>query len=116
MRYPSRPKTKKDWELFDEKNRALAKMIADSSEHYYDVSDQQFSENIKRFSRAESVDFMKQMKNDLEFYKKVLNEKYYLNHPEKKSTHRYTETLRIAKSINSKGKIMVSHINTFETQ
>jgi len=107
----SNPKTAEEWAEYWKKNAELEEKIKQSNTSYVDLSDIEFKNSIINLSQEELGSLLSQMRSTMNFYKKVLAEPYYVEHPEKKKTFRYEESFRCATSINSKGKIVSSLIN-----
>jgi len=105
------PKTKEEWKQHWAENRELSEKVRKSMTSYIDLSDTEFKNSISEYSKEELQALMVKMRSEMTFYKKIVQEPYYVEHPEKKETQRYEEAFRKAKSINSKGKIVYSIIN-----
>lgn len=105
------PKTAEEWAEYWRENAKLEAKIKESNTSYIDLSDIEFKNSISNLSQDELKKMLESMRSTMRFYKKILEEPYYVEHPEKKKTFRYEESLRCATSINSKGKLVHSLIN-----
>ena len=107
----SKPANAEQWAEFWERIKALKIQLHESGKTYIDLTDIEFKNTLVDMSQGDLVIMMTKMKSELGFYKRVLTEPYYTEHPEKKNTNRYESTLKKAQSINAKGKIIRSFIN-----
>ena len=106
-----RPTTKEEWAEHWKRYSELSEKIKESMKHYSDLDDVEFKNSISEFTHDELKELLQKMRGEMNFYKKIVQEPYYVENPEKKSTMRYTDALQKATSINSKGKIVFSLIN-----
>lgn len=102
--------TKEDFAAIDAKNKALVQQMKDKSFTYLQQSDVEFKNDISSKSQEDLKILITSMKSTREFYKKILQEPYYIENPEKKSTHRYKDAEKKYNSVNRKGKIVHSLI------
>lgn len=107
---PKEPRTKEDWAAIDVKNRELTQQIKEMSTSYLDQSDIDFKNTLTETSEEQLKVLLNKMKSTRNFYRKIMQEPYYIEHPEKKFTHRFEDTEKKYKSVNSKGKIIYSLI------
>ena len=112
----AKPKTAAEWaEYWKEypvKDRELTEKMRQAGKTYIDLSDLEFKNNLADSSQENLKALKASMLGELNFYKKILQEAYYTDKPEKKETYRYKEALRKYRSINSKGKIINSLIQS----
>jgi len=105
------PKTKADWGEIANKNKELTEQMKKAHFTYIDMTDIEFKNSLEGKTLDQLEQMMVTMKGDLRFYKKVLQEAYYVDKPEKKKTYRYKYCAKNYKSVNAKGKIIHSLIN-----
>lgn len=103
--------TKEDWADYWKRNAELEDKMKNVNMGYIDLTDLEFKNSIADLSKKQLEVLLIAMRSTMKFYKKILQEPYYTEHPEKKNTHRYEDSLRKATSINSKGKIVHTLIN-----
>ena len=84
--------------------------MKDKSTSYLDMPDIDFKNTLTEMSQEELKALLNQMKSTRAFYRKILQEPYYIEHPEKKLTLRFENVVKNYKSVNSKGKIVHSLI------
>lgn len=106
----SNPKTKEEWDEYFRKDKALTERLKNNQSSYLDLSDQDFTEVVKGYSQEKLKAFLVKMRDTRMFYRKVLEEAYYTEHPEKKKTDRYLSSTKLYDSVNRKGKIVNSLI------
>ena len=105
------PKSKEDWDEFNKANKAFAERLKVNLQTYHYLSDIEFKNKISSNGIEDLKKLLTSMRSERNFYKKVLTEPYYTEHPEKKKTPRYEDSLLKYNSINSKGKIVLELIN-----
>lgn len=106
------PKTKADWGAIANKNKELSAQMKKDHFTYVEMDDLNFKNSLEGQTQERLKVMIVKMKGEMLFYKKIMQEAYYVEHPEKKKTQRFKEAMRKYKSINSKGKIIHSLINT----
>jgi hypothetical protein len=95
-----------DWEDFNKKNKEFAQKLNSTQKSYHYMTDIEFKNNLLNIEKEVLKEQLNKMRSEREFYKKILQEPYYVEHPEKKNTIRYEDSLLKYNSINSKGKII----------
>lgn len=105
------PRSKEEWAEHWKQYNELREKIKESMKHYSDLDDTEFKNSISEFTQEELKALLEKMRGEMNFYKKIVQEPYYVEHPEKKDTMRYQEAFQRATSINTKGKIVFSLIN-----
>jgi len=106
------PKTKADWGAIANKNRELSAQMKKNHFTYIEMTDLEFKNSLEGKAQDQLKKMIAKMKGEMLFYKKIMQEAYYVEHPEKKKTQRFKEAERKYRSINSKGKVIHSLINT----
>lgn len=110
MSKQNKPKSAEEWKEHDVQNEALIREIKEKESSYVDMDDITFKNSLVGMNKEFLEHFLHSMRITRDFYKKVLTEPYYVEHPEKKSTYRYEDAHRKYESINSKGKVVQSLI------
>ena len=104
------PRDKEEWDEFNRKNREFSKKLTQILSTYHDIDDVSFKNSLVDKSQEELKLMLNSMRSERKFYKKILQESHYTEHPKKKKTVRYEEALRKYNSVNSKGKIVTQLI------
>lgn len=113
VRQTSKPKTAEEWQEFWAKDSELSKKISTFKTGIEEMDDMEFKNSLASLSKEQMETLMKEMRSTLTFYKKILTEPYYTEHPEKKEYSRYKDAKTKYESINRKGKIIYSLIANF---
>jgi len=102
--------SKEGWAEYLEKNRLFAQSLTQSGKTYIDLTDIEFKNTLADLSQESLSSMILSMRSSASFYKKILLEPCYVEHPEKKNTHRYEDALKKFNSVNTKGRIIKSLI------
>lgn len=104
------PKTQGDWAAIEAQNKALTERLKVDSASYIDMPDNVFAYTLKDLTEEQLKAMLTKMKSTRAFYRKIIQEPYYIENPEKKNTHRHEDAEKKYHSVNNKGMLIISLI------